>query len=74
MTALVHPLKRKKPGRKKGPETAVVAIRVSADHKQAFDDLWQPDERREWLEKQIDSRRKKGGRPKKPKDPTNDEH
>jgi hypothetical protein len=74
MTALVHPLKRKKPGRKKGPPTNTITIRVSKDHKEAFDALWPGPERRPWLEKLIDRRNgKKGGRPKKNPNPTIDE-
>lgn len=54
MNALVHPLKRKKPGRKKGPPTDTITIRVSEGHKELFEATIPKKQRRPWLEKQID--------------------
>lgn len=71
MNAFVHPLKRKKPGRKKGPPTGTITFRVSADIKEQFEAMVPPDQRREWFEKttKAAARRngQRGGRPKQSK-------
>lgn len=55
MTALVHPLKRKKPGRKKGPPTDTATFRMSKPHKEKLDKKLPSTKRRAWIEQQIDN-------------------
>lgn len=67
MNTIVHPLKRKKPGRKKGPPTGTITVRVSEAHKKDFDAKVPADQRRPWMEQKIDettAARCKGGRPR----------
>lgn len=69
MNAIVHPLKRKKPGRKKGPPTKTATFRMSEGHREMLDAKLLPKERRAWIEKRLDetpARRngQRGGRPK----------
>lgn len=66
MNAIVHPLKRKKPGRKKGPPTDTATFRMSKEHKETLDEHLPSKQRRPWIEKHIDNLRRKGGRPPKP--------
>lgn len=54
MNAFVHPLKRKKPGRKKGPPTKTATFRMSEGHREKLDARLPSKDRRAWIEKHID--------------------